>query len=360
MVTHSAKKTLSFKKRVLFYCLTFLGIIIIGITGMKLVMTNLKNRPQNHISANSGNLVEYHFNGLYAYDAYLGWVPQENVVKEKWGFDVKTLNDGIRSNGTSLNFTKDTPLVMAFGDSFTFGDDVADHETWPAHLERLTGYQVLNAGVSSYGLDQLIMRAEKLVPLYKPDIIVVSMINDDVIRASQKVRHGVQKPYYTIVHDELVLQNVPIPFKQTFRAVFRHSNIVHRFMNRFFADYWWAGTMDDHENIDTDHAKLTELLFNKLNELAKKSNTRTIIMFQITKNSSSYDISTINNNIEYVRSNLSHVEICDATVDFIVLNEDQETQTLNHFFDDARSGHLASEGNELIAQRLKKVILHRN
>jgi len=118
--------------------------------------------------------------------------------------------------------------------------------------------------------------------------------------------------------------------------------------------------MDDYLNVNIDRVKLTELLLDKLNELAKKNNTRTIVMFQITKNSNSSDMSTINNNIDYIKSNLSHVEICDATVDFIVLNEDQEMQTLNYFFDDARSGHLASEGNELIAQRLKKAILYRN
>jgi len=365
MIIYSTEKTLSFKKKVFFYCVLFSGFIILGIVGTELVMTDFKNGPHNRILVNGGNLVDYHFNGLYAYDATLGWVPQENVVKEKWGFNVKTLNDGIRSNGKSLDFPKGTPLIMTFGDSFTFGDNVADHETWPAHLERLTGYQVLNAGVSSYGLDQSIMRAEKLVPLYKPDIIVVSMINDDVARAAQKVQHGVPKPYYVIADDKLALRNVPILLKQNmnldlFRTVFGYSYIAHSFMNRFFTEYWWAGTMEDFQYVDTNRNRLAELLFDKLNELAIKNNTRAIVMFQIMNKNISVDISTIDNYKNYIGSNLNHVDICDATVDFFFLNKDQEIQILNHFFDIHRSGHLASEGNELVAQRLKNVILHLN
>ena len=43
---------------------------------------------------------------------------------------------------------------MAVGDSFTFGDEVNDGQTWPAQLQQLTGRRVINGGVSGYGFDQ--------------------------------------------------------------------------------------------------------------------------------------------------------------------------------------------------------------
>ena len=52
--------------------------------------------------------------------------------------------------------------ILAVGDSFTFGDEVNDGQTWPAQLQLLTGRRVLNGGVSGYGFDQIVLRAEQL------------------------------------------------------------------------------------------------------------------------------------------------------------------------------------------------------
>ena len=57
----------------------------------------------------------------------------------------------------------DGPLTLAAGDSFTFGDEVNDDESWPAALEQLTGRRVINAGVPGFGLDQAVLRAEQLM-----------------------------------------------------------------------------------------------------------------------------------------------------------------------------------------------------
>lgn len=46
----------------------------------------------------------------------------------------------------------------------TGGTAVGNDETWPADLERLTGRRVLYAGVRGYGLDQIVVRAERMVP----------------------------------------------------------------------------------------------------------------------------------------------------------------------------------------------------
>ena len=51
--------------------------------------------------------------------------------------------DGFRSNGS-----EPPPLladVLVVGDSFTFGDNVSDNETWPACLERKLGQGVATA-----------------------------------------------------------------------------------------------------------------------------------------------------------------------------------------------------------------------
>jgi hypothetical protein len=86
---------------------------------------------------------------------------------------------------------------LAVGDSYTFGDHVSDHETWPAHLERLLQRPVLNGGVFGYGVDQIILRTEELLPRLRPQVVVVSIIPADVTRTEYSKNFS-WKPYYDI------------------------------------------------------------------------------------------------------------------------------------------------------------------
>jgi hypothetical protein len=49
--------------------------------------------------------------------------------------------------------------VLVVGDSFTFGDQVSDDETWPACLEATLHRGVDNGGVFGYGAAQALRRA---------------------------------------------------------------------------------------------------------------------------------------------------------------------------------------------------------
>ncbi len=82
------------------------------------------------------------------------------------------------------------PMIMAFGDSFTEGYAAGNDETWPANLERMTGRRVLNAGVRGYGLDQIVLRAERVMPQLKPPTVVLAFIADDVVRTALSVREA--------------------------------------------------------------------------------------------------------------------------------------------------------------------------
>lgn len=77
------------------------------------------------------------------------------------------------------------PLVLAVGDSFTFGQAVASDRTWPAQLERLLapefpGLRVLNAGVQGHSLRMIVSHANELAREIQPDLVVVAFIADDL------------------------------------------------------------------------------------------------------------------------------------------------------------------------------------
>ena len=77
------------------------------------------------------------------------------------------------------------PLVLAVGDSFTFGQAVASAHTWPARLERMLamefpGLRVLNAGVQGHSLRMIVSHASDLARDIQPDLVVVAFIADDL------------------------------------------------------------------------------------------------------------------------------------------------------------------------------------
>jgi hypothetical protein len=113
------------------------------------------------------------------FDAELGWVPKPNVQVRSWGTTETTvLADGTRSNGREIRDLADP--ILAVGDSFTFGAQVSDWETWPAQLENLSGRRVVNGGVDGYGVDQSFLRTRRLLSRYPISNVIFSFIPDDI------------------------------------------------------------------------------------------------------------------------------------------------------------------------------------
>lgn len=67
------------------------------------------------------------------------------------------------------------PLVLALGDSMTFGEGVPVEQTFAALLERSTGARVVNAGVPGYGSPQMLARFEQLSTSLQPDLVLVTL-----------------------------------------------------------------------------------------------------------------------------------------------------------------------------------------
>jgi hypothetical protein len=62
------------------------------------------------------------------------------------------------------------------GDSYTFGDEVSDDETWPAILERLTHHRVVNGEVSGYGTAQARLRGTQLLSAGNYSMVILSIL----------------------------------------------------------------------------------------------------------------------------------------------------------------------------------------
>jgi hypothetical protein len=147
-----------------------------------------------------------YFHAVMSPDHEIGSVPRNGLVHADGTHDDR----GLRVTPAN-GITADRPLILATGGSFTYGAEVADTETWPSALQQRLRMRVVNAGVPIHGFDQIVMRTERLARTLQPDVIALS-VNEDNVRRSELSRFaGQPKPYFTQAGDRLTLHNTPVP-----------------------------------------------------------------------------------------------------------------------------------------------------
>jgi hypothetical protein len=127
--------------------------------------------------------------GLLQHDADLGWSPRPGFRSERYAVN----NAGVRADRDhSPGPEADRLRLAAFGDSFTFGMDVADAFAYPEQLARLDpALEVWNFGVPGYGLDQALLRYEKEGRKRRPRVVVIGFMSENVFRVV-----SVFRPFY--------------------------------------------------------------------------------------------------------------------------------------------------------------------
>ena len=105
------------------------------------------------------------------------------IVREDFSIRVRTSGLGFRIDEGAKRPIRSHPLVLAVGDSFTFGWGVEYEQAWPAQLESMlnerhvsgSGSQVINAGVSGYSLRQIRRLTLDLIEELNPEVVVVGV-----------------------------------------------------------------------------------------------------------------------------------------------------------------------------------------
>ena len=100
---------------------------------------------------------------------------------------------------------------MILGDSFTFGDEVSDDETYSYYLQEMLPHtEVINMGVHGYGHDQMLILLREEGVKYEPDIVILGFLPLDMPRNVLEFR-DFAKPRFVLKGGELKLTGMPVP-----------------------------------------------------------------------------------------------------------------------------------------------------
>ncbi len=154
--------------------------------------------------------------GYSQFDPLLGWAPRPSSSTPDGKIHVNARGiRGTHDYGESI--PRSMVRAVACGDSFTFCEEVADLEAWPAQVEALwPKCQFLNYGCGGYGTDQAYLRLSTSA-IGQVDAVVVGLLLENIGRNVNRYRPlwyplaiPAVKPRYVLRDGELEL--VPQPF----------------------------------------------------------------------------------------------------------------------------------------------------
>ncbi len=151
------------------------------------------------------------------FDDDLGFVPLEGfsavIDSALWQKKALTITqEGFRANDSPSDYGRSKVLVV--GDSFTFGEQVANYETWPACLERMLEVGVDNGGVTGYGAAQAFKRATLLLSGKDyASVVLAVVVGDDFLRDQMQYVWGRPRPALVNSSDGLAWSEVADPMK---------------------------------------------------------------------------------------------------------------------------------------------------
>lgn len=163
---------------------------------------------------------------FYEYHPVVGYrfIPnlKARIPHEGGGYLMQVNETGFRSNRPFVKErTAGCRRTLFFGDSFTAGDAVPNHQRYTDLLEtRIPASEVYNFGLSSTGTDQQYLVWREFAQGIEHDLVVIAVFVENVRRVMARFRHYhdeagreriYAKPYYTLEHEELRLHHVPPP-----------------------------------------------------------------------------------------------------------------------------------------------------
>lgn len=114
-----------------------------------------------------------------------------------------------------LNPLSQTSIILAFGDSLTFGTGTSKDKSYPSILNNLTGINVINEGIPGEVSAKGEARLDRLLDKHKPDLVILCHGGNDLLQKinTQLTINNLKAMITTIRENrsDVVLLSVPKP-----------------------------------------------------------------------------------------------------------------------------------------------------
>lgn len=332
-----------------------------------------------------------------SFDNELGWVRKPLTKGTEKGKN-KTIYfeiDKFGSRKSCLDASK--AKIVSIGDSYTFCRQVEDSETWQNHLADLTGNAVLNYGVGNYGIDQAIMRFDKVHLPKDCEYAILGFVPETISRVQSYWKHYLEfgntfafKPRFKLEDGKLKLVPLYIDSLEKYASIksnlkyiksndrfysekfskfkFSFPYSIVFFRNPGFHSYIFFNLLryklykkDDIYNkifntivkrnliesqklyLEQESLDLLLSLIELFEDKCRKKNVKPVILVMPQL----HDLKSTPMNHAAFFANLKS---CSLVVDMSELFKTEETEKL--YVDDFYGGHLSNYGNKLVSETL--------
>jgi hypothetical protein len=164
-------------------------------------------------------------------DPEIGYVPEENLTSSNNWYLTNSLGARARKD-----FTREVPTgkkrVLLFGDSFTAGFHLPQDETWAHYLDtRSENLEVVNFGVSGYGMGQAYMRYRQVKDRLQSHYVFLMIVpTSDLFRDINTIRSMGNKHWDShktnarFILEKGKLKLIPSPYKTINEMISENQN----------------------------------------------------------------------------------------------------------------------------------------
>lgn len=226
-VSHDSKKQAasvsadaSSPRRSRFRCLVRwlgIGLYVLGL----LVLLEIGARITWRVIESSWGLVVPQ--DISRFDDIYGWslVPGARAVSKATGrpvhYDINS--KGLRGPEVAFDKPEYMYRVLFLGDSHTFGFGVPESQHFSTLIGGyFPGVEVINMGVSGYGIDQELLRLTREGFQYHPNLVIAYVPHYADLRHLRDTVWGMGKPVYKLEDGKLVLTNCPVANNAWYRV----------------------------------------------------------------------------------------------------------------------------------------------